>query len=71
MTRSRDYRPDHIELHAARRRFARDWWALRESVRIETGRRAARSAKSLLPVLGLAIGVGVGAGWWWRRKKRD
>lgn len=66
---SPDAAADHLE--DARARFADDWLALRQSLRLESGTEPRWSAHLVWPVMALAAGVAVGAGVWWRRSKRD
>lgn len=57
------------QLEDARARFAADWHDLRRSIRKETGLKPQRSTSLVWPVLALAVGVAVGAGFWWRQGK--
>ena len=59
------------QLNDARDRFAGDWLALRQSLRLETGAEPRWSANLIWPVMALAAGMAVGAGVWWRRSRRD
>ena len=59
------------QLNHARERFADDWLALRQSLRLETGAEPRWSANLIWPVMALAAGMAVGAGVWWRRSRRD
>ena len=60
---------DHLA--DARTRFADDWLALRQSLRLETGTEPRWSTHLVWPVVALAAGVAVGAGVWLRRSRRD
>lgn len=55
----------------ARERFAADWHDLRGSLRKETGGEPRWPAHLVWPILALAVGVAVGAGYRWRRRAKD
>lgn len=55
----------------ARERFATDWRDLQRSLRKESGGESRWSTNLVWPVLALAAGVALGAGYLWRQGKRD